>query len=461
MKNQIPKITVYMPNYNYGQYIEEAIQSVQNQVFKDWELIIIDDGSTDNSDEVLERYSTDEKITIIKQKNKGLNITNNVAIRLSRGKYIVRLDADDYLDENFLTVLSSILDDKKNIGLVFPDYHHVDPKGLIIETIRREKISDSNSLLDLPAHGACTMYRKEVLLNLGSYDEEFSCQDGYDIWIRFIEKYKPYNINVPLFYYRQHDSNLTKSSERILDTRSAIKRKFVESRSELHLNVLGILMVHQSSIYKQNGPFVKIDNKNLIDYALEQAVLSEFLSDIVVSSDDIDVREYIDNSYPDVMNIERSNEVSDFNANTVDIAQDAIKKVESKTNKKYDAICLLSISTPLLKSKHIDHAINTLQVFGVDSVRSISEEFSPCYRHESDGLIGINIFDGKLPRLERNAIYKDNGAILLTKRHCIEDRTLTGEKVSHITMLPEESIKVNSDFEFWLAEKIITDWRKR
>ena len=111
-----------------------------------------------------------------------------------------------------------------------------------------------------------------------------------------------------------------------------------------------------------------------------------------------------------------------------------------------------------MKSKHIDHAVNTLQVFQVDSVRSISEEFAPCFNHDSNGLVGINISDGKSPRLERNSIYKDNGAILLTSRECIKNKTLTGEKVSHITMLEEESVKINSDYEFWLAEKIISEW---
>ena len=138
MAKKIPKITVYMPNYNYSDYIEQAVNSIKKQVFKDWELIIIDDGSTDDSLKILEKYSGDEKITVIKQKNQGLNITNNVAIRLARGNYIVRVDADDYVDENFLTVLSSVLDDKPDIGLVFPDYHHVDLEGNIIETIRRE-----------------------------------------------------------------------------------------------------------------------------------------------------------------------------------------------------------------------------------------------------------------------------------------------------------------------------------
>ena len=131
---------------------------------------------------------------------------------------------------------------------------------------------------------------------------------------------------------------------------------------------------------------------------------------------------------------------------------------EKNSEKKYDAVCILSLSTPLLKSKHIDHAVNTLQVFQVDSVRSISEEFAPCFNHDSNGLVGINISDGKSPRLERNSIYKDNGAILLTSRECIKNKILTGDKVSHITMLEEESVKINSDYEFWLAEKIISEW---
>ena len=85
----MPKISVYMPNHNYAQYIERAIDSILSQSISDWELIIIDDGSTDHSISLLDKYKDNQKITIIFQENKGLNITNNVAIRLSRGKYIV------------------------------------------------------------------------------------------------------------------------------------------------------------------------------------------------------------------------------------------------------------------------------------------------------------------------------------------------------------------------------------
>ena len=93
---EAPLVTVYITNFNYGSYIKDAIESVLNQSFKDIELIIIDDGSSDNSKEIIERYMQLNYVRVIFQKNKGLNITNNIAMRLARGKYLVRLDADDY-----------------------------------------------------------------------------------------------------------------------------------------------------------------------------------------------------------------------------------------------------------------------------------------------------------------------------------------------------------------------------
>ena len=77
-----------MPNYNYGRYIDKAIQSVLNQTFKDWELLVIDDGSTDNSLDIINKYKKYNKLNY-QAKNKGLTVTNNIAIRLSNSKYIV------------------------------------------------------------------------------------------------------------------------------------------------------------------------------------------------------------------------------------------------------------------------------------------------------------------------------------------------------------------------------------
>ena len=133
----MPKVTVYIPSHNYGRYLDQSIQSVLRQTASNWELIVIDDGSTDDTAEVLQKYKADSRIRVVHQENKGLNVTNNIALRLARGEYMVRLDADDYFDENALLVLSHALDSKPDIGLVYPDYYMVDDAGTVWAVCRR------------------------------------------------------------------------------------------------------------------------------------------------------------------------------------------------------------------------------------------------------------------------------------------------------------------------------------
>ena len=115
-KNFSPLITVYITNFNYGRYLNKSIKSVLSQTYLNYELIIIDDGSTDNSKNIIEKYRHLKNVKIIYQKNRGLNFTNNIALNLSRGKYITRLDADDWLDENFLQVMVNNLKKIKKLA---------------------------------------------------------------------------------------------------------------------------------------------------------------------------------------------------------------------------------------------------------------------------------------------------------------------------------------------------------
>ena len=101
-KNFNPLITIYITNHNYGKYLSKSINSVLKQTYSNYELIIIDDGSTDNSKNIIKKYQNLKNIKIIFQKNKGLLVSNNIALKLSNGDYITRLDADDWLDENFI-----------------------------------------------------------------------------------------------------------------------------------------------------------------------------------------------------------------------------------------------------------------------------------------------------------------------------------------------------------------------
>jgi glycosyltransferase involved in cell wall biosynthesis len=203
-----PLLTVYITNYNYGMYIQQSVESVLSQTFQDFELFIIDDGSVDNSKEIIEQYRDNPKINIIYQQNKGLNVTNNIAMRASIAKYIMRLDADDFLTPDALEIMVSALENDIDLGLVFPDYYYTNDNGIITGEEIRHDFDKDVSLFDQPAHGACTMIRLENLKMLGGYNESFTCQDGYDLWIKFIMHFKVTNINKPLFYYRRHGLSL-------------------------------------------------------------------------------------------------------------------------------------------------------------------------------------------------------------------------------------------------------------
>ena len=159
------KVSVYIVNHNYGNYIEECISSVLNQTFKNYEIIIFDCGSSDHSKDVLKKYENISNINIKLLDNQPLAITNNMAISMSTGEYIMRLDADDYLHENAIGIMSGILDRNSNLGLVFPDYYEIDSEGNIISLISRHNFKKVK-LLDQPAHGACTMVRKENLRDI-------------------------------------------------------------------------------------------------------------------------------------------------------------------------------------------------------------------------------------------------------------------------------------------------------
>jgi CMP-N-acetylneuraminic acid synthetase len=453
-----PKVTVYITAYNYGRYIQRAVDSVLKQTFRDWELLIVNDGSTDETREVLASYEGRENVRIIHQENQGLAVSNNIALRLANGVYIMRLDADDYLDENALLVLSSTLDAHEDVGLVYPDYYHVDEQGEVLELVRRKKIGEEVDLLDLPAHGACTMIRRDCLLSLGGYDEQFQCQDGYDLWIRFLEQYKPYNVNVPLFYYRRHPESLTRDDERILRTRRRIKRSFVERRRKGEIpRVLAVVPAIRHSNVFQEIALKEIAGQPLIWHTLSQAALTSMLDRVVVTTDDPAVIDYVNGAFPGVDALSRPAEISRPHTRIGPVLLHLLEQLASNEGYRPDAVMLLYVNAPLRRKRHIEKAVDTLTIFDLDSVVSVCEELAYCYQHERNGLVPIQ--KTRKLRLERDALYKENGAVLLTRTDHVRKDEILGRRIGHITMLPEESIRIISRFTFWEAEKILQEWR--
>ena len=193
-------VSVVIPCYNQGKYIEECIESVKNQTYKNIEIIIVNDGSTDKfTNEILKKLENHKNIKVINIKNGGVANARNIGIRNSKGKYILPLDGDDKIHKKYIEMCIDAI--KKE-------------KGDIIYCICR-RFGDTNKLLYLKNFSIKTMLQTNVVFCTAMFKkEDYEDTSGYnsnmkygfedwDFWLSMIEKKKSfYRINKVLFYYR-------------------------------------------------------------------------------------------------------------------------------------------------------------------------------------------------------------------------------------------------------------------
>lgn len=446
----MPLITVYITNYNYGKFIQKAINSVLDQTLQNFELIIIDDGSTDDSKSIIEEYKDAPNIQIIYQQNKGLNITNNIALRASNSKYIMRLDADDFLEPSALLVMSNLLEQDDDLGLVFPDYYMADANGQVLEVHQRHDFKHKVSLLDQAAHGACTMIRTEFLQKLGGYNESYTCQDGYELWVKFTRNYKVQNVNVPLFYYRQHGNNLTSNEQRILQTRARINASYIDNGSE-KIKGIGIIPIRNG---ENSVGFKKIGDKDILFKKIEDAIASKHLTKVIVTASSNYVKDYVELHFgnePKVEFLHRPEKLARLNINLTESIDYVLQEVDPE-KKQFNAIAILALEYPLLSTFQIDDAINTMFLFGSDSLISVRLEHNMFFQHHGEGMIPI-LNQSKFTKLEREALYRHVGGVTVIRTTSFnkEGGLLVG-KVGHMIVGQEASHGIFSKLDLEIAQ---------
>jgi len=203
-----------MPVYNAEVYLQEAIESILNQTFKDFEFIIIDGYSTDNSYEIIKKYAKiDGRIVAIRtDENLKLIETLNMAIRIAKGKYIARMDADDISLSNRLQKQFDYMENNSEIGISGGTMQIIDTKGKVIGK-RKYHLNDEhirkNIFLYSPFSHPLIIIRKEILDKTGCYDPEYSHAEDYELYFR-IGKYAKFgNLEDILLKYRVHKKSVT------------------------------------------------------------------------------------------------------------------------------------------------------------------------------------------------------------------------------------------------------------
>jgi glycosyltransferase involved in cell wall biosynthesis len=223
MATTLSTVSVLMPVYNTEGYVAEAVESILNQTFTDFEFIIINDGSTDDSLKILQHYAQrDSRICLISRENKGISFTRNQLVEISKGKYLAWMDSDDISMPNRLELMVSWLDSN-------PDHIAIGCQTIVIDTegstlcnwnypIHHNEIDlkHISGIGSLAMFFASSMILRSAVVSIGKFDEKLTTAEDLDLLLRLAEIGKIANMDIALYKCRQHMGSVTHTQVNIL-----------------------------------------------------------------------------------------------------------------------------------------------------------------------------------------------------------------------------------------------------
>ena len=202
-----PIISVILPVYNCEKYVSEAVQSVLNQTFADFELLIIDDCSTDATVSIIQSFSDQRINLILKEKNSGYTDSLNYAISIAKGKYIARMDGDDIcLDTRFQKQIE-VMNADEEVILCGTAIQIIDSEKILKHPINHDDIKVKLCFSNAFFHPT-VLFRKDVFAQF-HYNKEFEPAEDYDLWTQLVFKGKVMNIDEVLLKYRVHANQIS------------------------------------------------------------------------------------------------------------------------------------------------------------------------------------------------------------------------------------------------------------
>jgi alpha-1,3-rhamnosyltransferase len=274
--NTNPLVSVIIPSYNHAAYIEESIMSVVNQTYKNIELIVIDDGSTDHSPEILKKLQSRYGFTLVFQENQGISKTLNRALQqYAHGKYIDGSGSDDFLVLDKIEKQVAFLENHPEYVMVFGKVYMIDEQSQIIKGLQIiDPVTDPvesvkfESLIERDCIPSVTvMIRKSVLDELGGYDENTIVED-LDMWLKVASRYKIAYLDEYFAYYRWHKQNMTTFTKKMCyavwdvvqswkdKMDPALSEKVIARRSSIIFNILARQHKKESfKFLKLNHPY--------------------------------------------------------------------------------------------------------------------------------------------------------------------------------------------------------------
>ena len=244
MDKMKPIISVIIPTYNYSQYVADAIRSVQSQSFSDWECLVIDDGSTDNTRQIVADISaSDPRVRYFYQQNKGLSAARNTGIKESSGDFLQFLDSDDLLESRKLELQLNYFFSHPDVDIVYGDMRYF-PSDHPQERLFSLKNTNKPWMPKISGRGKeivrqllndnimvvnCPLLRRKVIDATGLFDEGLNANEDWDYWLRCaLNDFNFMYLDLPetLALVRHHPASMSKDPFRMINAKEQVHHKF-------------------------------------------------------------------------------------------------------------------------------------------------------------------------------------------------------------------------------------------
>jgi len=281
----IPEISVVMSVYNGEKYLDEAIQSILNQTYKNFEFIIINDGSTDKSLEIIKKYiNQDKRIILINRENKGLIASLNEGIAKARGTYIARMDADDISLPNRFEEQVKFMEKNLDVGVCgsWVVVFGKNRKDRLWKTSLKDDELKTNLLFSVPFAHPSVIIRTDLLFNNNiRYNSEFIHAEDYNLWVDLSNYTKFANIQKVLLKYRYLGKSITRTQDKI---------EFYDKRINILKNIYGKILLNinlKNSSDDDYLHFILMKAERIRDFNFNYIKLLKYFLKILISNNKV------------------------------------------------------------------------------------------------------------------------------------------------------------------------------
>jgi glycosyltransferase involved in cell wall biosynthesis len=254
--DEMPKFDIIIPAYNAASFLSAALQSVIEQTYPDWRILLVNDGSTDDTKKICTEFQRrlGPKMLLIDQENRGLSASRNVAIRASSAPFLALLDADDVWLPNRLEESLRCFDDER-VGMAYGFVSLIDADGKVLRTQNPEEQQDSGTMakaiytrsVNLPC--PTISFRRRCIEELGCFDESMRACEDRDLWLRIALQYQVARIGKVIASYRLSAGSMSTDIDRM----SVAQQKFIEKHRESKEFSGKDQRIAISSVYRQRA----------------------------------------------------------------------------------------------------------------------------------------------------------------------------------------------------------------